>query len=1314
MSASDPEIVWLSLEGCYQALSGGGRAQAAAERLLARRHWIHETGEFDERTGELLPGALGHLCARIRSSSASAPVDSVQDRLFRILKHVHKPLEEILRRLHEGLVRRHASLPLRAVRELDTTSFFALSRRSGRTVREKLADRPYLWAVERRWTVDTAENRLVKAFCVRVTELLRTRTTCRRGREAAWLEDLHATMESWLRTPEAREIGRWENLPPNNLLLQHRDYRRVWDAWSWTLSIDDDLRRDHGQRLAQWTTMAFWSLVARLEDRPDVRLLEQPCYLDYERFAIEPAHGRDRGAARVDGVIVGAVANPDRRPRAFAVEMDPRGRITVRPPLGPAVVIVCAHAGERITVRVGAKVIAADPSPSSAIELAIQAMVALSVAPSPGPRVAAAAAAVVRVPSDAGMAVVDLCALHPRFATADRYGTLPFRLLWQRWQPAGRSPTELDVGVARAISLGPDLASVTILDLFAPEPPHPPALLGQAARVFATKLREKLKYDALTYLVPDATDEFVLGTLRRAVNAAFPVAEPLPRSIAAVFDWQSSPDFTERAIADGDCVLVLDSVGTTLSATPLRARWRKELRARLPESGGIFWERCPCIQSGPSGTSHATAAAVLAQLDCPYPDEIARIGGLQGLADERNDLSWHHEVGGWFTAPLALEQTIRSAVLALEAPWAQLRRGVAQELADLGRNARVFVLLVGDVFREAHERVSPPPLIDGYPLIPLGFIDEAHRGGAVLYRWQAQAGDLPLWRDRLPELSMRINSDGRRVRFHLVKETTVAPRRGHAVRIPIKDQFVLPRGQADYCFPLLQGSEESELNFEAFLRSPAFPLAEDLPVVLELTYSYGTDTPYDLVFTNAQLGIKVRAEWRPRSDSSTVALEAPSPPVPASWADLERYPSDKGNPTNLLAWLKADVERIQRRLRMLDAQRHVATVSTDWKFDKHQKRFVFADSSLGSVFCHERDFLVKDDVARVGRGTALRMDVEPGPKGLSGQSINLATRDGAAADEGDLIQKMDRIVLAMKRGPRFPFRVVWMDGRTLADPDVPADFLAFMRKATDDLASLLPVRAASTCSAERVDAARQLSEAALYLLCCMHSDAPGIVPNALRSTIASSGVSALAPWRYGRHVALALGACRLDWQRELLGDVLAELAHEAAGLDAWGACLQILGLAVWRCGSLLATLTAANVELLVDRVNRVLAQDLAQLASGQGGLDARPLVDRLELVLALLRTRASEEAAIRVLLTPRQPAARMLARTVQQIMDLVSDHDIQIVSRISLAVLKPQGLHRTPDILYALQLYLTGDDGARAIHVMAVKTDDDTSDPSAD
>jgi len=1369
----------LSLEGCYRALAHGAPEQTASEHLLARRHWIHETGDFDARTGDLLPGSLGHLCARVRASSASAPAASVKDRLYRILEHVHGPLEEILRHLHEGLVRQHASLPLRAVRELDTASFFALSRRSGRTIREKLADRPYLLAVERRWTVDTAENRLVKAFCLRVTELLRTRVDCRGKTEESWLEDLRATIDSWLLDPAVREIGRWENLPPNNFVLQHRDYRRVWDAWSWTQTIDEDLRRDHGHRLAQWTAMAFWTLVARLERCPAVRLLEQPCYLDYESFAIVPGRTGSDAQAIVEGVIAADVsgrtcglisrlgvdrngdgfgvvtapggasaffhsrmfptragfdqlsigtalafdlidssdgkpraANPTvvASPREFRVELNHGAQITLRLPIGAPIVVNCEEAGERVKVRVGSKIVAVEMSPQAAVEFAELAMRALPVAPVTSPQTVAAGAASSPSKSlSSPLGVVDLCFLRPRFGLAGRCGTLPLRLLWQRWQQADRDPFELDLGDARAIALGANIATVSILDLLAPEPPHAVAVLNQAARFFAAKVKDTLQSDALTYIVPDATDEFALGTLRRAVNAAFRHAEPLPRSVASVFDWQSSPRFAASGVADGDCVLVLDTVGATLSATPLRARKNEALKERLPASHGIYWERSPCIQSGPEITSVATAASMLARLGCTFPDVVARLWGFQGLVDEGVGVSWQDEAGGWYTAPCDQEQAIKNAMLALGDPWARLARGVTQELNELVLGARVFILFAGDIFRGAVGRATILDLRCDRELVPLGFAHEPHQGGMVLHRWQELAGDIPLWRDRLPELSMRIIQDGRYARFNLVKDATVPPRRGCVVVIPIADTFILKAKQSDYQFPLLQGSEHSELHYEAFLSSPAFPLNENLPVTLALTYSYGTDTPYDLVFRHERSGLTIRAEWRPRAE---LPAHFPALPDPDSWARFNHYPKDGSTEeSDLLEWIRIELQRIGIRMEAL-AKRRCGVVTSDWRMDRRGKRFLFVNCNGDSVFCHENDFISSDDTVRIGRGSIVSLDVEPGEKSSCGRFILLRHGDEPTNEDWVLQPKMADLVKRMKKALRFPFLTVWSDGHSLIDPDAPSEFRITMLAGIQTLFLLLQQHSLPQWLKGQGELVRQLSDGALFLLCCLHKDAPIEVAATLRAAIANEGASAFEPKRYGRHIALALGDAELKWQSELLDRVLMILRQEPIQLDGCGVSLQILGMALWRCGALLSKIKQADLVTIVGRANAVLHEDLSRLSANPMGVNSRALKDHLELVLALLRTRASDDAEIRGLLAPGRPTAKALARTVEKIIDVVSEHDIPMESRITLAVEKPPALHNTPDLLYALQLYLTGNEGARAIQVMAVKKDEELPEPS--
>lgn len=1302
MRAKPANSAYPSLEARYQALAQEGAARTEAEQLLRRRHWLHQVGEFDERTGEMLPSPLGQVCAQLDKARVhAAAAGELKDRLYRVVEHVEVPLEEIFRQLHEGLVREHAMLPLRTVRELDTTSFFALSRRPGRTLREKLAERPYLWAVQRRWTVDTAENRLVKSFCMRLAALLRTRAVGWQHEHGGLLHELQVRIESWLYSPAAREIGAWGNLPPNNLLLQHRDYRRVWDAWSWLQTIDEDVQRDAEHRIAQWTTILFWSLVSRLAGHAGVRLLEQPCRLDYEAFAIIPYCTGQTARARVEGLADAPPVGTGLG--SLVVEQAADYRLTLCSPDGARVEVRCEDAESQVRVHIDQQLVVVAMNQDGADEVAAHALAGrLGVgdeAGAPIPR----AEEPLHLRAGA-LCVVDLCALRPRFATEDQHGTLRFRLLWQRWQPQDLDPVELDLGSAQAIALGPAVTTISILDLLAVNPVHPPAVLSQAARAFAEKLKQTFAGAPLTYLVPDSTDEFTLDPLRRSVNGAFHSAEPLPRSIAAVFAWQASPQFRASQLSDGDCVLVFDSVGGTLSATPLLARWKAALEQRVPECAGLYWERCPSIQSDGHATSAGAAVRVLKELGCSAPEDLARLCGLQGLLDEGCSVSWLRD-GVWYTAPAGYERAIASAQISLESAWSELAHGIDKALVRLtrvARVARVFGLFADDLFPSAQgERPLPQ---SGRRVVLLGRAPALHCGGRLLHRWQQRAGDLPMWRDHLPELSMRIVENGQPRRFYLVKDVTVAPRRGQLVSIPIDELFVLPSGLPEYQFPLLQGAEENELRYEAVLKSPAFPLPKDLCVRLQLTYAYGSDTPYDLVFVpdvpTSTMMSSVRAEWRPRLESTELPSHFPTLPAPDTWAKFRQYPKrDSAEKSDLIDWVSNQLEWLAKQSKTFAAKRYEGMVTSDWKSDKNGKGYIFVVCAGQSVFCHEMDFVEPADRKNIRRGSTLSLELESSNDRWSGRSIARPERiSGAQVLEQKLVTLVDK----MKKRIRFPLLTVWAGGRSLDEVDVPATFRKAVQASLPPLWELQHKLRHIGSGVVREELARQASDGVLFLLCAMHKDALESVADRLKDALRGDELRA-----YWLHIALALGACTLPWQQELLTGVFNRLRQEPERSDVCSLILRLLGRALWQCGAVLDRLPHAELLVIAERLSAAMQDDLASISEHPPDTTPEFLKDHLECLLGLLRTRASEDADVRGLMTPGKPIAKALAKTVERIVDVVSEHNIPIESRIALDVDKPQALDKTPDLLYALKLYLTGDSGARAIHVLRIRADED-------
>ena len=270
----------MSLSEVYRALGEDSEVGVQARQLLDQQHWYACIAEFDPKTGDALPLAFDEVLHRLVRRTETT---FIRDRLWRIIDHCRLSIEHIFASLSENPRREQAYLPIRDVKELNATSFIALSRRPGRNIREKLADKPYMQAVRRYQSVDLPQNRLVKEFVTRLVDLLELRM-----RYLDHEDDLLGDIYRWLRTDEAQAIGRWDNLPPNNTLLSHRDYRRVWDAWRWLQVLDDTIERDFSQLDARAATVTTWDTFGKAYSEGKTLFGDMPVLFDYESFAIEP------------------------------------------------------------------------------------------------------------------------------------------------------------------------------------------------------------------------------------------------------------------------------------------------------------------------------------------------------------------------------------------------------------------------------------------------------------------------------------------------------------------------------------------------------------------------------------------------------------------------------------------------------------------------------------------------------------------------------------------------------------------------------------------------------------------------------------------------------------------------------------------------------------------------------------------------------------------------------------------------------------------------------------------------------------------
>lgn len=1096
----------MNLVEVYRSYRDEGEFGDVIRAFLLQSHWFSLNLEFDPKTGDALPQSLSSFLSRITRPATAGPL---QDRLWHLTEHARPAVERLFSALNESPRREQAMLPVHQVRELDANCFIKLSNRPGRNIREKLAGKPYLQAVRRYQSVDLPENRLLKAFVLRLFGLLELR------RDYLGDDDpLLVKIQRWLRSEDANKIGRWNNLPPNNTLLSNREYRRVWDAWRRLQSLDDDIHRDFLQYDQRAETMRTWNHYGQVYLDGNQLFADMPLLFDYDGYQIipwAPSIAVKRVNRRID--------------RSLNRERMVKG--------------VC----------------------------------------------------------------VDFSTTRPSFASqGDRVDSFSEPYLWQYWSSGDRS-VAIELFKSDAAYLHSDAYTVSLPDLLFSDEQLEHA--DRAARAFALRLRDSTSSDQLIWLVPDFLNEFELETIRRNLNACFHDSEPLPRSVAAVFD---QVDYSK--LNKGFSVLVVDSVGGRLCATKLIAGYDSQLKKASPETKGYYWERCPPVLLKESSREEGRAA---------FNDGISAVDGT----------------GTW-----------------------NLER-------DQSKAERFDV-----------NRLREDPRIGGFTF-GIKLVQSPVEGGSRYRELRDSSESIPLWRDQIPELSMNVYKDGCFQQFALVaRGTTVKPERGVPVGIPVGQTFTLPAGQTHYSFPLQQGGQNKALRFVAYLRSPAFPLKESVECRLKMSYTYGADDPYELKFFPVDSATAVfksiKVEWRRDSGGKCdqpVELQIPDYPIRKSWLDFQRFSNDDGTDvSNLLEWVKREVQKI-------------GDIAQFGRVSGRISKWI--NKGEGNVFCFIDDTFIHQSALA---GTERQELPKPGET-LSFYKVKSGGGKSSAVDVCVGADELKHCFL--RKSLRFPVSTIWDHEHSIREPDVPEYFVRVIQKGVQNALSIM----------ESDEMPQALKDELFFFLCCLHRDAPIDVGNRLLETVTNRTLFL----QYHRNIAFAIGGAELPWQQQLLENVLRPSLGQGFITSL---SLEILSVALWRSERLIDTLGHRDLMDLNAKLYDCLEFDLQKIAGDFKWIHVSTLCKHLELLLGLIRSRDSKYDAIRQVFSPDSKHSIKYVSLLNEISKVIVNRSIPIQSRISLKVEKPEHFGQTPDLLYALRMYLTGDSGANSIVIRSISNED--------
>lgn len=1339
-----------SIESIYKALNNRDEIKVKALLMLMLRSWLTEVSNFDPVSGHALhTGIVDFLSAVAKSVQDESPEGEIKDRIYRIVSHSTESVLAIMEHTRDKILREHAMLPIHAAREVDSNSVQWLSRQPGRTLREKLSGKPYMKAVRRRSSIDTAENRLLRAFLFRLEQILIERQNVFSAAAEETCEELLVSIQRWLRTEDAAEIGAWGNLPPNNTLLQDKRYRKVWDGWLWLQAIDEQITVDGKRVHRDILSVFYWNTLSLLNHSGRFRTVQQPVGLDYDNFSISPVLPvRGYLFTAADSKFKGKIKtiNYDKKfgfvtqesgvdlffhqnnlssklkfdslstgdEVSFVIGSNRKGECAEDITLPAGIIPVDFNlTGDKWKIQVGEdKYLLQIVSESLVIEQVQGAKKKIKIEPSSLKDIPKAILSFVADtpfeysaptcnqsgPIRIDRSVVDLCSIRPTFTNnTGSQAHLPFRLLQQHWPLNINGGAVLDCGYAKSIALHSDIKTVSMRSLFSHSSTLPDDSKSSVSMFFIKKLSDYIKADKLTYLVPDWVNDFDLEVIRKSVNFYFDDSTPLPKSIAAIFAWQSSKKFVQGRVNEGDFVLVVDSFDDGISITPVQAIYQKELDEILPETQGISWERHPTVIISNRGIQTAMARN-LDRNGCQTSEELLHLFGFDGLVSDSGEVSfvkddyWYHLSG---SIREALTQDLDLNIIS--------NRAISDCLNSTNRDCRgvgVFILPLEDIIRKPDVRMDYKWLGSAWSPI---------KGCQTLNRWQEEVDDIALWRDHLPELSIRIVRDGLFENFYLVKDATVTPQRGRTVNIPVEDSFTLPAGQMHYSFPLQQGDGNKGLHFVAYLKSPAFPLKKATACKLMMTYTYGADEPYELRFiplNSAEAGFKsIRVEWRSALEGEVVDLEnlpVPDFPTRKSWSDFQNFPKEDGNGfSDLLDWCCSKIAGLNALI-SFDYEQEFQSILNRRKVgylewgttDRAGKYYCRVNVDGESVFCHSSQFIEAVDEDSLYEGCPVYLDVFTNEKSPSGSNISFSESLPPQLQEkakDTINRKLSRTIEYAEKGIfslRFPTLTIWNHGHSLSESDVPDHFRNMIFEGTQKIISII----------ESENMPDPLKEELFFFLCCLHKDAPGIVGSRLLDAVKNKKLLR----GYYKNIALAIGNAELPYQQELLGNVIDPIDNE--GLTR-SITMEILSVALWRSKTLINKLTIENLGVLSRNLYDCLEFDFQKVKDEGKGYHIAILCKHLELLLALLRSRGIEGEEFKMVFAPDNDLTKKYVTLVDDVSRIVFDSGINLKSRINLQIEKPEMFRNTPDLLYALRMYLTGDAGASVIGITSVLDD---------
>lgn len=613
--------------------------------LLQLRNWFFSVLKFDPNTGDPL---LSDITSFLDKVSGVIPFNKEEleetnnnkfDWLYKSLSYNRRSLLYLLESPRNEIIRSHERMNIYQAREIDSAGIMEISRRPGRTVKEKVAVKPTILAVKREQGADTLENRLLKKYLIRLVNVLDERQKCfdELENEDSTLSRLYSVIRRWLKSEEAERIGKWQNLPPNNILLHDKNYRKIWRGWQFLLDLDEMVLNDWNNIDRLLSVYIFWKTLSILQGKGS-KILQSPLKFDYNKFEICNIPFESANCVRVEA-------------EEYALEIN-SNKITVIPKEGKEHII---------EIQFDKLIIENKVMPGALVTLSDADYVSLKLANSID-KISENRTIPAGFEEEQKYTAINFSEFPYRavsVSNSDNFESRDFSTsLTRQFWTAKTEPDWINLETSNspaAYSEGVNdykIETVSFEDVFFDSEEHMLSeKLSSAAYDFMNSIRDFYNTNTLYYLLPDYLEDFSLSRIRSTANTVFPSANPVPSSIGTVFAFHKSEEFKDLSLSEDDFAFVIErsNDNSVFSITPIQVKTTFELSNRkilslsdYPEIPyGIRWEHHPSViieNYNPSKVMDYIKSTVSETEGIEKAGKIVIISGQKSIGNARLEL----------------------------------------------------------------------------------------------------------------------------------------------------------------------------------------------------------------------------------------------------------------------------------------------------------------------------------------------------------------------------------------------------------------------------------------------------------------------------------------------------------------------------------------------------------------------------------------------------------------------------------------------------------------------------------------------------